>query len=98
MTNGFILNQLKKKSKNINFQEDKLIIGEAIIMPTDIKSYYMSLPLNELLMLRIKTRTEDIAIYIDKNLKTNAEYFFDTHLIKSEKIGYDNYLKYGHLI
>ena len=98
-TYGFILNQLKKKNINIEFNSENIFLGDHIINIKDIDSYYLSLPLNELLMLRIKTKNQDnIAIYIDKDLKLTIESFFDKNSIKSIKENYDNYLKYGHLI
>ncbi|MGH1520388.1 hypothetical protein [Chryseobacterium sp. JK1] len=94
----FILNQLKKKSIDIEFSSDHIALDSCIIPIEDIQSYYLSLPLNQLLMLRIKTKNKDIPIYIDKDLKTVIESFFEKHSIRPLKEGYDNYLKYGHLI
>lgn len=96
---GFILNQLKKKYVNIEFDSENILLGEIIINTKDIESYYLSLPLNELLMLRIKTKNQkDLAVYIDKDLKMTIESFFNRNSIESVKENYDNYLKYGHLI
>ncbi|MDH6252789.1 hypothetical protein M2347_002516 [Chryseobacterium sp. H1D6B] len=95
---GFILNQLKKKNINIEFTSQSILLGTHTINVQDIQSYYLSLPLNELLMLRIKTIDNDIAVYIDKDLKTTVESFFIKNSIVSIKENYDNYLKYGHLI
>ncbi|MCW3170784.1 hypothetical protein OMO38_19820 [Chryseobacterium sp. 09-1422] len=96
---GFILNQLKKKYVNVEFDSENILLGEIIINTKDIESYYLSLPLNELLMLRIKTKNQkDLAVYIDKDLKMTIESFFNRNSIESVKENYDNYLKYGHLI
>ncbi len=96
---GFILNQLKKKYVNVEFDSENILLGEIIIYTKDIESYYLSLPLNELLMLRIKTKNQkDLAVYIDKDLKMTIESFFNRNSIESVKENYDNYLKYGHLI
>lgn len=96
---GFILNQLKKKYVNVEFDSENILLGEIIINTKDIESYYLSLPLNELLMLRIKTKNQkDLAVYIDKDLKMTIESFFNRNSIESVKKNYDNYLKYGHLI
>lgn len=96
---GFILNQLKKKYVNVEFDSENILLGEIIINTKDIESYYVSLPLNELLMLRIKTKNQkDLAVYIDKDLKMTIESFFNKNSIESVKENYDNYLKYGHLI
>lgn len=96
---GFILNQLKKKYVNVEFDSENILLGEIIINTKDIESYYLSLPLNELLMLRIKTKNQkDVAVYIDKDLKMTIESFFNRNSIESVKENYDNYLKYGHLI
>lgn len=96
---GFILNQLKKKYVNVEFDSENILLGEIIINTKDIESYYLSLPLNELLMLRIKTKNQkDLVVYIDKDLKMTIESFFNRNSIESVKENYDNYLKYGHLI
>ncbi|VXC15567.1 MULTISPECIES: hypothetical protein [Chryseobacterium] len=96
---GFILNQLKKKYVNVEFDSENILLDEIIINTKDIESYYLSLPLNELLMLRIKIKNQkDLAVYIDKDLKMTIESFFNRNSIESVKENYDNYLKYGHLI
>lgn len=98
-TYGFILNQLKKKNINIEFESENIFLGDKTINSKDIDSYYLSLPLNELLMLRVKIKNQDnIATYIDQDLKLTVESFFDRNSIKPVKENYDNYLKYGHLI
>lgn len=96
---GYILNQLKKKYIMIEFVADDIKLDQTMYNFKDIDSYYLSLPLNELLMLRMRTKNQkDIAVYVDKDLKTTIESFFNNHSVKSQKINYDNYLQYGHLI
>lgn len=98
-TYGYILNQMKKKHFMIEFGADDIIVDQTRYNFKDINSYYLSLPLNELLMLRIRTKDQkDMAVYVDKDLKTTIENFFNNHTIKLQKIKYDNYLQYGHLI
>ena len=98
-TYGYILNQMKKKHIMIEFETDDIVLDQAKYNFKDIGSYYLSLPLNELLMLRIRTKDQkDMAVYVDKDLKTTVENFFNNHTIKSQKINYDNYLQYGHAI
>lgn len=96
---GYILNQMKKKHIMIEFRENDIMVDKSSYNFKDIESYHLSLPLNELLMLRIRTQGQkDLAIYVDKDLRETIEIFFNKHSIKSQKISYDNYLQYGHLI
>lgn len=96
---GYILNQMKKKHIIIEIGTNDIILDQTRYNFKDIDSYYLSLPLNELLMLRIRTKDQkDLAVYVDKDLRETIESFFNNHSIKSQKISYDNYLKYGHLI
>ena len=98
-TYGYILQQMKKKHSHIEFKSDDITIDQTTYNFRDIESFYLSLPLNELLMLRIRTNeNRDVAIYIDKNLKKTIENFFNNHSISSNKTDYDSYLQYGHLL
>ena len=98
-TYGYILQQMKKKHIIIKFKEDDIIVDQKTFHFKEIDSFYLSLPLNELLMLRIRTKdNKDVAVYIDKDLKESIEIFFNNHSIQPQKINYDNYLKYGHTI
>lgn len=96
---GYILNQMKKKHIIIEIGANDIILDQTSYNFKDIDSYYLSLPLNELLMLRMRTKNQkDVAVYVDKNLKNAIENFFNNHFIKSQKVNYDNYLQYGHAI
>lgn len=97
-TYAFILGQLKKKAVEVHFSKDKITINSTEIRLSDIKSYYISLPLNELIMLRIRTGSGDESIYIEKNKREGIMGFLREHHIPEEKISYDYYLQYGHLI
>jgi len=98
-TYGYILNQMKKKHVMIEFKENDIMVDKTSYNFKDIESYHLSLPLNELLMLRIRTIDKKyLAVYVDKDLKQTIEMFFNKHFIISHKTNHDNYLQYGHLI
>ncbi|GEN77556.1 hypothetical protein [Chryseobacterium hagamense] len=97
-TYAFILGQLKKKAVEVNFCKDKITVNSAEIRLSEIKSYYISLPLNELIVLRMRTGSGDKSIYIDKNKREHITEFLKVNHIPEEKISYDYYLQYGHLI
>ncbi|MFY1047410.1 hypothetical protein [Chryseobacterium sp. GP-SGM7] len=99
VTYGYILQQLKKKHVIVDFRADDIIIDRTSFNYRDIDSYHLSLPLNDLLMLRLRTKEQkDIAIYVDKNLKESISFYFNNHSIRNVKITYDHYLQYGHAI
>ncbi len=97
-TYAFILGQLKKKAVEVNFSRDKITINSTEIRLSEIKSYYISLPLNELIVLRMRTGSGDESMYIDRNKREGIMEFLREHHIPEEKISYDYYLQYGHLI
>jgi len=97
-TYAFILHQLKKKAVEINFGQDKITISSFEILISDLESYYISLPLNELIILRMRTRNSNESIYIDKDKKEIILKFLQQHRIAEKRISYDYYLQYGHLI
>ena len=57
-TYGYILNQMKKKHIMIEFGADDIVLDQAKYNFKNIDSYYLFLPLNELLMLRIRTKDQ----------------------------------------
>ncbi|HWW42743.1 MULTISPECIES: hypothetical protein, partial [unclassified Pedobacter] len=97
-TYTLIINQLKKKSIQVCFENDEIELNGIRIPISDIEEYYISLPLNELLMLRLKTKCKSEAVFLEKESKEAIEIFFSNVNIKSKKNGYDTYLKYSHLI
>jgi len=97
-TYAFILSQLKKKSVNLRFNTDEIQINDKDIQLSSVENYYISLPLNELIMVRLRVKEKNEAFYIEKEAKDNIEDFFKTKNIPIKKISYDNYLQYGHLI
>jgi hypothetical protein len=97
-TYAFIIDQLKKKAVQINFSEGKIQIDNIPVPLSVVENYYISLPLNELIMLRVKTKQKNEAVYIDKEQQENIKEFFRNNNIHEKKISYDNYLQYGHLI
>ena len=97
-TYAFILNQLKKKSVILSFNTNEIRINDKTIQLSSVENYYISLPLNELIMLRLKVKEKNEAFYIEKEAKHNIEDFFKAKNIPIKKKSYDNYLQYGHLI
>ncbi|ANF49670.1 hypothetical protein A0O34_03550 [Chryseobacterium glaciei] len=97
-TYAFIIDQLKKKAVQINFSEGKIQIDNIPVALSAVENYYISLPLNELIMLRVKTKEKNEAVYVEKEQQENIKEFFRNNNIPEKKISYDNYLQYGHLI
>jgi hypothetical protein len=97
-TYAFIINQLKKKSVDLRFNTNEILINDKAIQLSSVENYYISLPLNELIMLRLKVKEKNEAFYIAKEAKHNIDDFFEAKNIPMKKKSYDNYLKYGHLI
>ncbi|WP_128330560.1 hypothetical protein [Apibacter sp. HY039] len=99
-TYGLILNQMKKKSIQIIFSENSITItiDKYTILLSDIENYHICLPLNELFMLRIKTKDKNLITYIGKEFKEEVEIFFKSTSIPESKTSYDTFLKYSHLI
>ncbi|MCA6068462.1 hypothetical protein JI747_014850 [Chryseobacterium sp. RG1] len=98
ITYAFIINQLKKKAIPIKFNMDKIVINTIDIPLSAIENYHISVPLNELIMLRVKKKNKNEAVYIGKEEKEQIEEFFKNAHIPEKKISYDNYLQFGHLI
>jgi hypothetical protein len=97
-TYALILKQLKKKSIPIDFDQDKIQVNNNRIFLANIEDYCITLPLNELLLLRLKTKEKQEAFYIEKEAKASIEDFFSQTNIPLKQTGYDTYLKYSHLI
>ena len=97
-TYAFILNQLKMKSVILSFDTNEIRINEKTIQVSSVEKHYISLPLNELIMLRLKVKEKNEAFYIGKDAKHNIEVFFNAKNVLIKKSSYDNYLRYGHLI
>ena len=97
-TYAFILNQLKKKSVIFSFNPNEILINDKDIQLSLIENYYISMPLNELILLRLKVKEKNEAFYIEKEAQFNIVEFFNAKNIPMKKTSYDNYLKYGHLI
>ncbi len=97
-TYGFILNKLKKRVIHIAFCNDRIIIDKNEIPISHIKEYHISVPLNDLIILRLKTSNKTQAIYIVKEKHEIIDHFFkDAHIPNRKKFN-DYYLQYGHLI
>ncbi|PQL90540.1 hypothetical protein [Apibacter adventoris] len=97
-TYGLILNQMKKKSIQIIFSENSITIDKDTILLSDIVNYHICLPLNELFMLRVKTKNKNLITYIGKEFKEEVEIFLKNSSISENKTVYDISLKYSHLI
>lgn len=94
----FIMSQLKKKSVKVYFSAGTIKIDNIKIPRLTIENYYISLPLNKLIILRIQTDGKQEAVYIEKEQKDNVIHFFKKENVPERRISYDNYLQYGHLI
>lgn len=95
---AFILGQLKKKAVEVSFSKGKITVNTTEIRLPEIESYYISLPLNELIILRMRIGNGNESIYIDKNKRESILEFLKENHIPEKKISYDYYLQYGHLI
>jgi hypothetical protein len=76
-TYALIINQLKKKSVQIKFMGSKIQINDKVLPLSDIDDYYISQPLNELIMLRMNVKGENEALYIDKESQGFIEEFLN---------------------
>lgn len=97
-TYKFILQQLTKKSTIITFDIHNIQMGDIHIPLSALQHYYISQPLNHLIILRVRTRDKNLSMYIEKQAKDHIEMLLKTANIPSKKIPYDNYLQFGHLI
>ncbi len=97
-TYAFILLQLKKKAIELVFEEEQIIIADAVIPLSQVKEYHISLPLNELITLRLKADNINKSFYISKEHREAIERYLARHHIPERKAAIDNYLQYGHLI
>ncbi|KPH12806.1 hypothetical protein [Chryseobacterium sp. ERMR1:04] len=97
-TYAFIINQLKKKAVKVSFNTCEIQIDNNKIPLSIVENYYISLPLNELIILRIYVAGKNEALYLDKMQKENIKELLKQANISDKKILYDNYLQYGYLI
>ena len=97
-TYGLILNQMKKKSIQIIFSNSSITIDKNTVPLSEIENYHICLPLNELFMLRIKTKGKNLITYIGKECKEEVEVFFKSTSIPENKTAYDTFFIYSHLI
>lgn len=97
-TYALILKQLKKKSIPVDFDQGKIQVNNNRIFLAEVEDYCITLPLNELFLLRLKTKEKQEVLYIEKEAKASVEDFFSQTNIPLKYTGYDTYLKYSHLI
>lgn len=97
-TYAFILKQLKNKAVPVYFKNDKIQIDDTEIPLTNVESFYISRPLNELIILRLRTEDQNLAVYLEKDQENSIKAFLNKVKIEEQKTPYDTYLQYGHLI
>ncbi len=97
-TYAFILQQLKKKAVDVIFEEEQIIIADTAIPLSLVTEYHISLPLNELIIIRLKVNDRNESIYIDKDHREAIITYLARHHIPERKRTIDHYLQYGHLI
>ncbi|GAA4139283.1 hypothetical protein GCM10022216_17310 [Sphingobacterium kyonggiense] len=97
-TYAFILKQLKNKAVPVYFKNDKIQIDDTEIPLTNVESFYISRPLNELIILRLRTKDQNLAVYLEKDQENSIKAFLNKVKIEEQKTPYDTYLQYGHLI
>ncbi|ENV54110.1 hypothetical protein BSN82_04525 [Acinetobacter baylyi] len=98
LTYSLIIQSLKKKTTDLQFTQNAILIGQKEIQLSSVKNYNISLALNRFIILRIQTQNENEAVYIDQKEDLKITQFLSNALIPKQKQSYDYFLQYDHLI
>ena len=86
---SLIIQSLKKKTTDLQFTQNAILMGQKEIQLSRVENYHISLALNRFIILRIQTQSRNEAVYIDQNEELKITQFLSNALIPKQKQSYD---------